>query len=100
MAKINQLQVGGTNHDIASSNAFTITLPVAGWSSKQQVISNANFQASGYSYVVTPASGSLKAYTEAEIYADDITTNGQIRFHCENVPTAAITVNVTRTVVL
>ena len=100
MAKINQLQVNGTNHDICSSNSFTIQLTVAGWSSKAQTISNANFQASGYAYVISPASGSFKAYGEAQIYADDISTNGQITFHCENVPTAALTVNVTRTVVL
>lgn len=85
--------------DDAKANAFTVTLTSAGWSSKAQTINNALFVANGFSYVITPASASFKAYAEAQIYADDISTNGQATFHCENVPTSNLTVNVTRSAV-
>lgn len=81
--------------EVKPPEAFTVTLTVAGWSNNKQTISDTRFKASGYSYIVTPASASFKAYGESQIYADDISTNGQIVFNCEDVPTSALTVNVT-----
>ena len=59
-------------------------------------MSSANFIVSGYSYIVSPASASLEAYAEAQIYADDVTTAGQMTFHCGDVPSDALTVNILR----
>ena len=78
--------------------AFSATLTTAGWSNSAQTVSNANFVNSGYAYIVSPASASFLAYGEAQIYADNVTTNGQMTFHCEDTPTTALTVNITRVV--
>lgn len=80
----------------AKAVAFAVTLSASGWSNDAQTVSNANFVVSGYSYVVSPASASLEAYAEAQIYADDVTTAGQMTFHCGEAPSAALTVNVIR----
>lgn len=78
--------------------AFTVTLTAAGWSSNAQTVSNANFVASGYGYIVSPASGSFADYASAQIYADDVTVAGQMTFHCTTAPSAALTVNIMRVV--
>lgn len=78
--------------------AFTVTLTAAGWSSNAQTVSNANFLASGYGYIVSPASGSFAAYGSAQIYADDVTTAGRMTFHCTDAPSTALTVNIARVV--
>lgn len=85
----------GTDYGALS---FTVSLTVAGWSSKAQTISNSKFVTSGYAYIVSPASASFLNYGTAQIYADDVTTNGQMTFHCEDVPSSALTVNITRVV--
>lgn len=84
--------------NIATGHAFTVTLTSASWSNNAQTVSNALFLASGYSYIVSPASASFAAYSEAQIYADDVTTDGQMTFHCENAPSADLTVNIARVV--
>ena len=85
----------GTDYGALS---FTVTLTTAGWSSSTQTVSNANFLASGYAYIVSPASASFSAYGEAQIYADNVTTDGQMVFHCDSAPSADLTVNITRVV--
>lgn len=85
----------GTDYGALS---FTVTLTVVGWSNKAQTVSNSNFVTSGYAYIVSPASASFLDYGTAQIYADDVTTNGQMTFHCEDVPSSALTVNITRVV--
>lgn len=85
----------GTDYGALS---FTVTLTVAGWSNKAQTVSNSNFVTSGYAYMVSPASTSFLDYGSAQIYADDVTTNGQMTFHCEDVPSSALTVNIVRAV--
>ena len=77
---------------------FTITLTAEGWADNAQTISNEKFVSSGYAYTVAPASGSFLNYAEAMIYADDVTTNGQMVFHCDSVPTENLTVNIVRMV--
>lgn len=77
---------------------FTVTLTAAGWSDNMQTISNERFVSTGYAYTVAPASGSFANYAEAMIYADDVTTNGKMVFHCDSVPTADLTVNIVRMV--
>ena len=78
--------------------AFTVTLSTSSWSTNVQTVSNAAFIASGYAYVVSPASSSFIAYGEAQIYADNVTTNGSMTFHCVDEPSSALTVNIVRTV--
>lgn len=85
----------GTDYGALS---FTVSLTVVGWSNKAQTVSNSNFVTSGYAYIVSPASASFLDYGTAQIYADDVTTNGQMTFHCEDVPSSALTVNITRVV--
>ena len=80
------------------SVAFTVTLTKAGWADNAQTISNANFLSAGYAYTVAPASGSFANYADAMVYADDVTTNGQMVFHCDSAPTADLTVNIVRMV--
>ena len=77
---------------------FTVTLTAAGWSDNVQTISNEKFVAAGYAYTVAPASGSFANYAEAMVYADDVTTDGQMVFHCDSVPTENLTVNIVRMV--
>lgn len=76
--------------------AFTVTLSASGWSGNAQTVSNARFLTGDYAYSVAPDSGSFAAYREAVIYAENVTTAGQMRFHCDEVPTAALTVNILR----
>lgn len=76
--------------------SFAVTLTAAGWSGNAQTVSNSNFAASGYAYTVAPASGSFAAYASAVIYADDVTAEGKMTFHCSEKPTANLTVNILR----
>lgn len=85
----------GTDYGALS---FTVTLTVEGWSSNEQTVSNVNFVASGYGYIVSPASGSFIDYGSAQIYADDVTVDGQMTFHCTDAPNTALTVNISRVV--
>ena len=80
------------------SVAFTVTLTAAGWSNNSQTVSNANFLSAGYAYTVAPASGSFTDYADAMVYADDVTTNGRIVFHCDSTPTTTLPVNILRMV--
>jgi hypothetical protein len=85
----------GTDYGALS---FTVTLAAASWSSNAQTVSNANFLASGYAYIVSPASASFAAYGEAQIYADDVSTDGSMVFHCDSAPSSDLTVNIVRVV--
>ena len=80
------------------SVAFTVSLTAAGWADNAQTINDSKFVSSGYAYTVAPASSSFTDYAEAMIYADDVTTNGQMVFHCDSTPTADLTVNIVRMV--
>ena len=77
--------------------SFTVTLTAAGWSDNAQTVSNSKFVTSGYAYTVCPAGDSFAGYAEAVIYADDVTTAGKMTFHCNEAPTANLTVNILRT---
>ena len=80
------------------SVAFTVTLTAAGWADNVQTISDARFVSTGYAYTVAPASVSFADYADAMVYADDVTTDGQMVFHCDSAPTADLTVNIVRMV--
>jgi hypothetical protein len=87
----------GWNGKSGKALSFTVTLTAAGWSGNAQTVSNSNFAASGYAYTACPAGESFAAYTEAVIYADNVTTAGKMTFHCNEKPTANLTVNILRT---
>lgn len=78
--------------------SFTVNLLSGGWNNNAQTISNANFLASGFAYIVTPNSAARSMYAESGCYADDVTVDGQMVFHCETVPTSNMTVNIVRVV--
>ena len=80
------------------SVAFTVTLTAAGWADNAQTISNANFLSAGYAYTVAPASGRFADYADAMVYADDVTVDNEMVFHCDSAPTADLTVNIVRMV--
>ena len=80
------------------SVAFTVSLTAAGWSDNAQTVSNENFLSAGYAYTVARASGSFADYADAMVYADDVTADSQMVFHCDSVPTADLTVNIVRMV--
>ena len=83
--------------DMGKAVSFTVTLTAAGWSGNAQTVSNSKFITSGYAYTVCPAGDSFAGYTEAVIYADDVTTAGKMTFHCNEAPTENLTVNILRT---
>lgn len=77
-----------------TAEADGVTLPVSGWSNGAQTVQNAGLVVSGYGYIITPDPDSYGAYTSAVIYADSVTTEGQITFHCEETPTEALKVSI------
>ena len=79
--------------------AFTVTLATASWSNGSQTISNANFLTGDYCYMVYASPSSTYAWQDADVYADDVTTAGQMTFHCDVTPSSDIVANVIRLVV-
>lgn len=79
--------------------AFTVTLPSANWSAGVQTISNANFLVGDYCYMVYASPSSTYAWQDSDVYADDVTTAGQMVFHCDVTPSADIVANVIRLVI-
>lgn len=80
--------------------SFTINLLASGWANQAQTISNANFIASGFAFTVSPNSAAREKYMESLVYADDVTVDGQMTFHCSEdaVPDTNLTVNIMRVV--
>lgn len=70
----------------------TVTLATSGWSANAQTASVADVTADSI-VVVAPAPVSRKAYIEADVYCS-AQGNGTLTFSCEDVPSAALTVNV------
>ena len=77
--------------------SFTVTLTAAGWIGNAQTVSNSNLAANGYAYIVAPDGDSFAGYAEAVIYADNVTQDGKMTFHCNEAPTVNLTVNIQRT---
>lgn len=80
------------------ARSFTVTLAAADWSNNEQTLHSSYFVTVGYGFIVSPASSSFADYANALIYADNVTSAGQMTFHCTNVPTVDLTVNVIRVV--
>lgn len=78
----------------AGSSATMVTLSANGWSNNAQTVSNAFFVASGYYYIVVPSGFSTAEFASCSVYADNVTTSGQMVFHCTTVPSTDLEVNV------
>lgn len=78
----------------AKGATFSVELTAESWSNGTQTVRDARFLASGYAYIYAPASGSYAAYATAQVYAEDVTTDGSMVFHAITQPDAAITVNI------
>lgn len=83
---------------IPAIKVITATLTIDGWEADgdgfKQIVTVSNIPTSGYVYTVYPNSSQYKTWTEAGIYADDVTTANSITFHCTTKPTVAVTVNI------
>ena len=80
------------------AKSFQVTLAADSWSSNQQTVNDSNFVASGYVYFFSPSSSYTEDYRDCGIYPDDVSTGGQVTFHCDTVPSGGIVVNVARIV--
>lgn len=81
------------------SDAVSIVLKQDNWDDthRTQTVLDSLFVASDdYRYLVGSATTDSTAYSNAGIRADDITTTGQITFHCEVPPEADLTVEIVR----
>ena len=83
----------------ADPYAFTVNLAAANWSAGVQTVSNANFLTGDYCYMVYASPSSTYAWQDSDVYADDVTTDGQMVFHCDVTPSADLVANVIRLVV-
>lgn len=76
---------------------ISVTLPAANWSGRAQTAAHASLLAdSNYFYIVGPDASMRSAYESCGISADNVTTDGQITFHCESVPESDVTVSIIR----
>lgn len=80
------------------NKVLTGSLTVAGWTAEtggfKQTLTVSGLATTGYTYTVYPNSSQYKVWTEAGIYADDVTTANSITFHCTEKPTVAVSVNI------
>lgn len=76
------------------ARAFSVTLYAASWSNNSQTVSNTEFVISGFSYIVSPKEDSFAAYSEAIVYAEDVTQVGKMSFGCSEPPTTDLIVNI------
>lgn len=83
--------IPGVDYQLPVKTA-TVTLSVSGWGENAQTVSVADVAADSI-VVVAPAPASRKAYIEADVYCS-AQGNGTLTFRCEDVPSAALTVNV------
>ena len=83
---------------VPSTTTTTATLTVDGWEvdgdELKQTVAVSNLPISGYIYTTYPNSAQYKVWTEAGIYADDVSTANSITFHCTEKPTVAVSVNI------
>ena len=77
----------------AVSKSLTVTLVTAGWNNKAQSVTASGVTTSN-TVIVSPAPASFLAYGEAQVRCTAQAANS-LTFACEDVPAAALTVNVT-----
>lgn len=84
---------------LEASESFTVSLPLSAWSENAQTVSNVKFVASGFSYFVSASPSDTLDYGESVIYADNVTTDGSMTFHCVDLPVRDLTVNIVKVAV-
>lgn len=92
------------NEEIASAVnelktvAWTITLNAADWDeeTQTQTIQDSKFIVDGYVYAVSPASTNVNDYFIRGIYANDVTTDGEMVFNYGNLPVSDLDVVIER----
>ena len=84
----------GATPPASGATPIDIILAANAWVNGTQTITNEEFVASEYNYIVSPTVESAEAYHNARICADDIAADGAITFRCEHTPTVAITVKI------
>lgn len=82
------------NEKGGKGNSFSVTLLAANWANKEQNVSHTLFKKTGCAYLVQPVIEDKEVYNSAEIYADDVTVDGQMTFHATEAPSANIAVDV------
>lgn len=75
---------------------FSVTLLADSWSNNSQTISNSQFVADGYVYVVSPDPDNYTEYAAAIIRALDVTSAGNMTFECSEAPTIDVDVHIVR----
>lgn len=81
------------------ADPISLVLSKDGWDDvqKTQTLKDPLLVASdAYRYLVGSATSDSTAYSNAGVKADDITTTGEITFHCEVIPEADLTVEIMR----
>ena len=76
--------------------AFTVSVPAASWSNGAQTVSDAKFLTGNYCYMVYASPSDTYAWQDADIYADDVTTAGQMTFHTDATPSSNLTAQIIR----
>lgn len=80
---------------------WQLTLAGDGWADGAQAVQDARLlAAANYAYLVAPDGGSRSAYSDAGVFADDVTEDGRLLFHAAETPETSLTVNVLRMEVL
>lgn len=101
MADITQVALpNGSTYNIKDANAFvaanmfsfTVSLPVASWSSYSQTVTATGVTATA-TVVVSPAPSSFEEYGDKGVYCSGQAANS-LTFTCSTVPANALTVNV------
>ena len=86
-----------TGKQIATKElSFTLSLAANGWSNGSQTVSDSNLLANDYTYTISPVPSNFADYGAAGIYADNITIDGSITFHCTATPSNKIKIMVLR----
>ena len=96
------MKASNSDYDFAwrqMSKSFSITLDSTAWIDSSLTVVNADFQATGYVYLIAPLSTSFALYGSAGVYADDVTTDNQMVFHCSKTVDSDLVVNVVRLIV-
>lgn len=76
---------------------MTITLPAADWVGGEQTIQNVDFLADeNYWYFVCADASNRSACVGIGLRADNVTTDGEMTFHCAVTPQNDLTINILR----
>lgn len=73
---------------------FQKILLANGWHDGIQTLTDERFIASGYCYFVSPIITDTEDYSDASIFAKDVTVTGNMEFTCDVEPEDNLTVNI------